>query len=196
MHSRCKSICRRILWLLPLALLLSFSQAVPGAWAQYDTYAGPVKFTVTNKDLNDKGKFVTKTSKVIGTFYLYVGPEGPVANERGNFAEFIDALGIRVAVKQLLLPKTSVASSKTDSLRGMGVGLFFDNDDNGVLLPDPGPMYVDISAGTVVKDAPGPTGAVKKINLTMKMAGGTNNNGVWSGSPHVTLTLATITVGE
>jgi hypothetical protein len=185
-----KSVCRRVLWLLPLILLMGLSQGVPGAWAQYDTFSGQVKFKIINKEINDKGKFATNTNTVTGTFYFYVGENGPVQNGSGYFAEFVDNLGTRVGVTNLVLMKTNAPNSKTDQLRGVGTGVFFP-DDQGVLLTESGPMYMDITTGTVTKNADGS----EKIKMTMKMAGGTlitGASGVWSGTANVTLTLATI----
>jgi hypothetical protein len=187
MHLRLKAVFFHVLWLLPLALLLSFSQGVPGAWAQYDTYSGRFKFQGTETGVNAQGKFVTSSSIATGTVELYVDDSGPVQNNEGYFLKFSDDQGGKMGITGLALMKTNVPNSKTDSLKGVGIGefIFFDNGQTG-------PMYADIT-GSKVKDKYGQI----KITLTIKISGGITNpspgpNFVFKGSPKVTLTLAPV----
>jgi hypothetical protein len=201
MHPRFKAICRHVLWLLPLAILLSFSQAVPGAWAQAGLYSGPTKFTVTITQLNNQGKFATKTQKVLGTLELYLVESGTqlipgLIPDTSYFMRFIDSNNNLVfGIDKLAAVKTQHGAGSS-SLKGVGTGTFF-HQDNGVVDPNiTGPVYLDFS-GTVVKDKK--TGNIKKIAMTSKAAGGifyvdpdnadNNVNYTWKASPAVTLTF-------
>jgi hypothetical protein len=194
MRPRFKSVCCQVLWLLPLTLLLSFSPSVPEAWAQqdYDTYSGRVRFKGTQTEVNAKGKFFNKTYLNTGTVELYAAADGsgPVKSGEGYYLKVSIDNGARVGILGLELIWSRVPNSRTDSIKGLGLGELTipDSDEKGLI-------YVDI-AGSKVKDKYGNN----KITLSMKISGGgitnpdTGNKVVFKASPKVTLTLAGLNV--
>jgi len=211
MHSSFQSLCRRVLWLLPLALLLSFSQSVPGAWAQAGVYSSPFKFNVTATEINDKGKFRSESSKVTGTVEFYLGDSGdgdliPVkyGDQNGNYY-----MRVYDSNKRLLIGLDNLAAIKTEhqhsnpSIRGLAAGTYFHQVDGQPVFdqsdnPITGPVTMNINSGTIVKNR---DGSIKKVNMTMKFTGGVMDNVnhynvVWSGTPSVSLTLAALPIGD
>jgi hypothetical protein len=204
MHSSFKSSCRRVLWLLPLALLLSFSQSVPGAWAQAGIYSGPVKFTVTSTVVNDKGSFHSEHTKITGTAEFYLGgPEDgdsfPVTYEdqMGNYylRVYDDANHLMIGIDKMAAiksePKHAYSSS---SIKGLATGTYFHQEGGEPVyiegIPVTGPVNMNINSGTMVKNH---DGSIKKINLSLKFSGGVMDNVnpynvVWSGTLPVSLT--------
>jgi hypothetical protein len=201
---RFKSVFVHALWLLPLAILLSLSQSVPGAWAQAGLYSAPVKFTVTSTQLNDQAKFYPKSIKVYGTLQLYLitdpyNADRLIPGQIPSTIYYIQLVNVTTNKDDgnipLLLGIDKLASVKTHhgqgntSLKAVGTGTFVNPGEGGAT----GPVYVDIS-GTVVKDKH--TGNIKQINLTTKAGGGTfipdnsDSSSTWKATIPATLKLA------
>jgi hypothetical protein len=117
--------------------------------------------------------------------YFYVGENGPVKNQNGDYMEFVtNTHGLRVAIKSLAIIKSEVPNAKSDTIMAVGVGEFYSEAGAG-------PVYLDLSKGTLIPGGGSPT----SISMTMKMGGGLPfsfeegaDNAVWHGSLKVTLT--------
>jgi hypothetical protein len=204
MHPSFKSICRRVLWLLPLALLLSFSQNVPLTWAQPNVYvfASPFKFKGTGTEIDDKGNFHSESQNIWGTVEFYLTDSGdgdliPVATQDDNpFLTGKYYVRVYDSNDKLLIGIDKMAALKTDhqkkkpAIKGMGTGTYLQYEGNAVVAQ--GPVYMHINSGTVIKNH---DGSIKQINMNTKFYGGVMDfvnhyNLLFSGNPNVPLKLA------
>lgn len=160
---------RKFVWLMLVGFVFSagYGNAQPAYTIWSGTFSCPVKFTQTVEDLSGNTRFKSFTESFQGEIRLFLGEEGPVQNEKGNFLEVLDdEANLLFAFDRLTGIRTDIKKSKTDRVLMIATGDYY---------PDPedhpgevGIAYLNVN-GILKKST---SGEVTSIGVTFELGGG------------------------
>lgn len=158
------------------------AQPAYSTWSS--NFSCPVNITQTVEDLSENIKFNTFKESFSGEIRLFLGEEGPIQNENGNYIEVLDEEAhLLFAFGQLTGIKTDIKKSKTDRILMIATGHYFpepaEPEERGI-------AYLNVT-GTLKKTA---SGEGTSIGVSCELGGGFSSRYVFDCRFRATLRQA------